>query len=261
MASTTLRWPWPRLTLMRPDEKSRIRRSPAKSHDPCAPVITSGFWPRCIDHEISTCSTAMSPSLAARCATAGRASPGGHGSHRSVLVPAGGHLHDGLLEAGAIDVEVLRLERVRCLLRKVCPERAGGRLRLQHLVGRGDVHGLVPGGLVESADPVRRRPDQGVDLVELPGHVALAERGARLQDDVHALALVVAAEDPALERGLEELRRDVLVPGLREPGLPHEDVVLEHRRPDGVEVDDVQLTGLVELPGLGILLLEDLRVL
>src|SRR5256885_12869594 len=55
------------------------------------------------------------------------------------------------------------------------------------------------------------------------------------------------------------LFRSVLVPRLRQPGLPHEDVVLQHARPDVVEVDDVQIARLIQLTGLRILLLEDLR--
>src|SRR6266545_7396163 len=56
MARTTLGWPCPRLTLTRPEEKSRMRRSPACSHDPLAPVITSGASAPCADHETRTCS-------------------------------------------------------------------------------------------------------------------------------------------------------------------------------------------------------------
>src|SRR6188474_2005896 len=39
---------------MRPEEKSRIRRSPACSQDPLAPVMTSGESAPCADHETRT---------------------------------------------------------------------------------------------------------------------------------------------------------------------------------------------------------------
>src|SRR6185436_4788866 len=39
---------------MRPEEKSRIRRSPACSHDPFAPVMTSGERAPCADQETRT---------------------------------------------------------------------------------------------------------------------------------------------------------------------------------------------------------------
>src|SRR6267143_1182722 len=54
---------------------------------------------------------------------------------------------------------------------------------------------------------------------------------------------------------------DVLVARLREPGLPHEDVVLEHPCADLVEVDDVELGRRVKLAGFWVLLFEHLRVL
>ena len=72
---------------------------------------------------------------------------------------------------------------------------------------------------------------------------------------------VVAAEDPATERRLEELDRDVLVAGLGQPRLGREDRVLEHRRAVLLPRDDVEVLGLVELAGGRVLLLEDLGVL
>src|SRR5439155_9189808 len=130
---------------------------------------------------------------------------------RPRLVPAGSDLDGGFLEARADDVRARRLQRVGGLLRQIGPERAVGGLVLQHLVGRRDVHGLVPRRLVQHADAVGRRPDERVDLVQLPRHVALAERRSGLEHDVDALALVVTAEYPAFERGLEKFRCDVLV--------------------------------------------------
>src|SRR6266850_3901428 len=41
---------------MRPDEKSRMRRSPAWSHEPFAPVMTRGESAPCADHDTRTCS-------------------------------------------------------------------------------------------------------------------------------------------------------------------------------------------------------------
>ena len=76
-----------------------------------------------------------------------------------------------------------------------------------------------------------------------------------------AVVGVVAAVDPALERGPEEARRDVLVAVLVEPRLAGEERVLEHRRADVVVVDDVEVVGLVQLAGLRVVRLEDLRVL
>ena len=76
-----------------------------------------------------------------------------------------------------------------------------------------------------------------------------------------ALVGVVAAVDPALERRLEEARRDVLVAVLGEPRLPREERVLEHGRAFVVVVDDVEVVGLVQLAGLGVGRLEHLRVL
>src|SRR5438093_13091325 len=133
------------------------------------------------------------------------------------LVPSGGHLDGRLLEARAVDVRTRSFERVRRLLREVRPERGVSGFVLQHLVGGRDVDGLVPRCLVQGADAVRGGPDERVDLVQLPRHVTLAERGAGLEHGVDALALVVAAVDPAFERCLKELRGDVLVAGLREP--------------------------------------------
>src|ERR1700682_3490397 len=127
------------------------------------------------------------------------------------LVPAGRDSDLRLLVRGADHVRAAGLESVGGLLREIIPERAVAGLALEDVVRRRDRHRLVPAGLVDLTDAGRGRPDQRVDLVELPGHVALAERGGGLQDDVDAVRLVVAAEHPAFERGLQELRRDVLI--------------------------------------------------
>src|SRR3979409_878201 len=54
MARTTLGGPWPGVTLMRPDEKARMRRSPACSHEPFALVMTRGDRAPWADHETRT---------------------------------------------------------------------------------------------------------------------------------------------------------------------------------------------------------------
>src|SRR5437660_12784475 len=149
--------------------------------------MTTCLMPPCADHETRTWSavslatvdgsavrfvtTAIAAEFSPRNRTTAGTSPGGRRRCVAVLVPACGHLHGRLLEARAIDVRAPRLQRVRCLLGKVGPERSVGGLALQHLIRRRDVHGLVPGCLVQGADAVRRWPDEGVDLVELPRHV------------------------------------------------------------------------------------------
>src|SRR5438132_12996771 len=140
MARTTRGWPCPRFTLMRPELKSRMRRSPACSHDPCAPVMTTCLRPACADHEMRTLSavscatvdgsagrfvaTVIAPSLVARTRDRRRARRSTRS--RISLVASGGHLHGRFLEAGAVDVLALRLEGVGGLLREVGAERCIG---------------------------------------------------------------------------------------------------------------------------------------
>ena len=92
--------------------------------------------------------------------------------------------------------------------------------------------------------------------------MTLAQDGALVQGDVDAVCGIVTAVHPALERRPQEARRDLGVVnaiGLRlEPALPGDDMVLEHGRAEGVEVEDVEVIHAVELPGLGIRLLQQL---
>ncbi len=122
-------------------------------------------------------------------------------------------------------------------------------------------HCLRPQILVHDPDAIRSREDQAQDLVELPFLMALAEGRTIVQDDLHALVEVVETVNPALERGSEESRRDVLVSFLSNPlGVdPHR--VLEHRSPNFVEVDDVEVFRLIELTGVGVDRLQHLGVL
>src|SRR4051794_15949785 len=146
--------------------------------------------------------------------------PGAVGVARSRdrLVAARRHGDRALREARALRVDGAP-ERIERLLGEIVPERSSGRVLLQYAVLLGNRDRLIPELLVGDPDPGRRRPDQGVDLIHLPGLVALAEGGAAGEDLVHALAGVVAAEDPALEGGLQELDREVLAAGLGKPRL------------------------------------------
>ena len=157
-------------------------------------------------------------------------------------------------------VSALAQRGERLLGEVVAPRRALDRLG-QDLAVERHLDRAVEGGLVGDPDPVGGRPDDPVDLVELPGLVALGQLGVVLEHDVHALGRVVAAEDPALERRLQELDRDVLVARLLEPRIGGEDRVLEHRRAVLLPRDDVEVIGRVELAGRRVLGLEDLGVL
>ena len=64
---------------------------------------------------------------------------------------------------------------------------------------------------VEHADAERRRPDEGVDLVHHPRLVPGAELAAGVVRVLDAVGRMVAAVDPALERGPDEADRDVAV--------------------------------------------------
>ena len=93
--------------------------------------------------------------------------------------------------------------------------------------------------------------------------MAGAQLRAVLEDDVDTLLRVVAAVGPTLECRLQELRGDVLVVAPLEPGITGEDLVLEHPRANRriVEVQDVEVRGLIQLAGGRVLGFEDLCVL
>ena len=115
---------------------------------------------------------------------------------------------------------------------------------------------------VGDADPLRRRPDQLVDLVHLPQLVAVAELRPGGDDEITALLGVVPAHHPTLDRSGHEARGDV---GIRrvvgETAGIGPDGILEHADSDLLVGDHAEVLGCVQLPGVGILRFEDLGVL
>src|SRR5207248_878783 len=126
------------------------------------------------------------------------------------LLSARRHLDDGLLPALAVDIDALGLQLCDSRFRQVVPVCARRRL-LDHLELLRDLRRLVERALVHDTDPELVRPDERVDLVQLPGLVTLEESRPLREDDVHAVLQMRAAVDPALERRREELLRDRLV--------------------------------------------------
>ena len=106
------------------------------------------------------------------------------------------------------------------------------------------------------------RPDERVDLVHLPALMPRRECRPVLEHDLDAVLRVIAAVDPTLERRCQEFLRDRLVRLVLDPVVPHEDLVLEHRRTGALRrvlhLDHVQVGELVELPGLRVLAFEHL---
>ena len=69
-------------------------------------------------------------------------------------------------------------------------------------------------------------PNQIVDLVQLPAHVALAQGGAVIQHNLDTLIKVVAAELPAFKGGGQELNGNFFVTFLGQPVGINKNVVL-----------------------------------
>src|SRR5438067_917679 len=126
------------------------------------------------------------------------------------LLAARRHPDGRLLPVLAVDVDALVLQLCDGRLREVVAIRARRRL-LDHLELLRDLRGPVERALVHDPDAELVRPDERVDLVHLPRLVALEQRRALLEHDVHAVLRVIPAIDPALERRGQELLRDRLV--------------------------------------------------
>src|SRR5918996_508365 len=131
-----------------------------------------------------------------------------------------------LLPVGALRVLVDLRERG---LGEVGPVGVAGRRLRDHVELLGDVGRALEVLLDHDPDSGVVRPDQRVDLVQLPALVPLAQRRTVVEHGLEALLLAVAAKDPAAEARAQEPRRDLLVRLLRDPVAPHEDAVLEHR--------------------------------
>src|SRR5919204_6572303 len=132
------------------------------------------------------------------------------------LLASRSDLDGRLLPVLAVDVDALALQLRDCSLGEVVAVRARRRL-LDHLELLGDLGGAVERGLVHDPDALAVRPDERVDLVHLPRLVALEQRRALLEDDVHAVLRVVSAVDPALERRGQELLRNRLMALVLDP--------------------------------------------
>src|SRR5262245_55285691 len=102
---------------------------------------------------------------------------------------------DGLLLPG-LALGVGAAQRLERLLGEVVAPRLTRDGLGQDLAVESDLDRAVEGRLVGDPDPVGGRPDDPVDLVELPRLVALGKLGVVLEHDVDALPGVVAAEDP-----------------------------------------------------------------
>src|SRR6185436_8694292 len=112
--------------------------------------------------------------------------------------------------ARTVDVDALGLQLLDRLVDDVVGVRrcvwclGQDRLAVEVLRLAGDLGCAVPGSLVDDANTDRGWPDQLVDLVHLPQLVGRTELRALGDDDVAARLGVVAAERPALQRGLDE---------------------------------------------------------
>src|SRR6266566_9899549 len=96
-------------------------------------------------------------------------------------------------------------------------------------------------GRVHEADSQLRGPGECIDLVHLPRLMALRERRAVREHDLDAVAQVVTAPDPALQRGGNELLRQRLVRLALDPVTADEDAVFEHRGADLLHRDHVEI--------------------
>src|SRR3954468_8966344 len=134
-----------------------------------------------------------------------------------------------LLPLLAVDVHALSLELRDGGLGEVGAIGARWCL-LDHLELPCDLRRSVEGLRIHDPDPELVRPDQRVDLVHLPLLMPTRQCGAVLQDDLHAIARVITAIDPTLERRSQELPGGGLVLLVLDPVIAHEDLVLEHRR-------------------------------
>ncbi len=143
-------------------------------------------------------------------------------------------------------------------LGEVGPVRVLAGRALDHLAAQGDVVRDLERVRIHDPDPVRGRPDQRVDLVQLPALVALTQRRPVVEHDAEAVLRVVAAVDPAAEARLQEPLRDVLVVLVGDPVALDEDAVLERTGTEVRHLHHVQLVHRVELPGVLVLRLQHL---
>src|SRR5580765_2543154 len=150
-------------------------------------------------------------------------------SSASFLLPALGELDLRLLPLLAVHVDALRLQLRDGGLGEV--DSVGPRRRLvDDLELLRDPRRATERFRIGDSDPEPIRPDERVDLVHHPLLVSTGQRRTVLQHDLDAVAGMVTAIDPALERSSKELLRDGLVLLVLDPVVPYEDLVLEHRR-------------------------------
>src|SRR5829696_9451689 len=127
---------------------------------------------------------------------------------RRWLLASLGYLNLLFLPAVAGDVDVVVLQLVDRVLRDVRPVRVVARRLGDHLAVEGDLLRDLPRLRLHDPDPLRGRPDQRVDLVQLPPLVPLAERRPVVEHDPEAVLRVVTAVEPAAEARLQEALRD-----------------------------------------------------
>src|SRR5258705_4567533 len=135
------------------------------------------------------------------------------------LLPALGHLDDRLLPLLAEHVDALLLQLRNRSFREIGTVGALARRLLDRAELLRDLRRSRIRRLVHDPDPELARPRKRVDLVHLPLLVAAQQGRSQLQDDLHAIARVVTAVDPALERRCEELLRRRLVALVVDPLL------------------------------------------
>src|SRR5439155_8146789 len=116
----------------------------------------------------------------------------------SFLFPALGDFDLRLLPLLAVDVDALRLQLGDGGLGEVDP--VGARRRLvDHLELLRDLRRPAERLRIGDPDPELVRPDQGVDLVHLPALISGPEAWTVPEHDLHAVARVITAVDPAFE--------------------------------------------------------------
>src|SRR4029453_15396047 len=98
------------------------------------------------------------------------------------LLSARRHLDDGLLPALAVNVDALALQLGDGRLGEIVAVRPGRQL-VDHLELLRDLGSARERLLVHDPDALRARPDERVDLVHLPGLVALEQRRALAEDN------------------------------------------------------------------------------